>query len=387
MTTGVVVGKFFPPHRGHKHLIEYAAARCDELWVCLLANSAEEAYLPRALRHAWLEEIHPGVRIASTTIDLPESYGPVPVADPEVVNDAWNQVILWMTGQDRFDLLFSSERGRYAEPTAAGLGARHVLVDPDRIAVPMSGTAVRADPAACFPYLEPCVRAHYVRRIRLAGAESTGKTTLAAALAARFRTIWMPEYGREYSIPIDARHASWATADFARIAAGHREIEAAATRRANAVLFCDTGPLMTAVWHRGYLGRPDPALERLAAAEPSDLVVLCEPDFPFAQDGFRAGDAARMARHAEVRSALDALGTGYITVRGSVEERAAAVEAELLTRFGLRPPASAVPELDGRGLPFGGQDPYGETALVPAMLGQVSPAQVAQAMRLRRGAS
>ena len=38
-----------------------------------------------------------------------------------------------------------------------------------------------------------------VKRVCLLGAESTGKTTLAAALAERFDTVWNPEYGRPYT--------------------------------------------------------------------------------------------------------------------------------------------------------------------------------------------
>ncbi|MEO8361333.1 MAG: adenylyltransferase/cytidyltransferase family protein, partial [Vicinamibacteria bacterium] len=33
MRVGFVVGKFYPPHRGHKHLIETARAQVDRLVV------------------------------------------------------------------------------------------------------------------------------------------------------------------------------------------------------------------------------------------------------------------------------------------------------------------------------------------------------------------
>ena len=31
--TGVVIGKFYPPHRGHKHLIDTAQAQADQVTV------------------------------------------------------------------------------------------------------------------------------------------------------------------------------------------------------------------------------------------------------------------------------------------------------------------------------------------------------------------
>ncbi len=43
------------------------------------------------------------------------------------------------------------------------LGARHVSIDPERLAFPVSGTAVRSDPAGHWRFLEPCVRAYDAR--------------------------------------------------------------------------------------------------------------------------------------------------------------------------------------------------------------------------------
>src|SRR5438105_15460655 len=49
------------------------------------------------------------------------------------------------------------------------------------------------------PDLAPNVRACLVKRVAIVGAESTGKTTLAEELARHFDTVWVPEYGREYT--------------------------------------------------------------------------------------------------------------------------------------------------------------------------------------------
>jgi hypothetical protein len=68
-----------------------------------------------------------------------------------------------------------------------------------QVIYPISGTAVRSNPLGCWDFLEPPVRAWYAKRICLVGAESTGKTTLAQMLAERYQTVWVPEYGREYS--------------------------------------------------------------------------------------------------------------------------------------------------------------------------------------------
>ena len=61
------------------------------------------------------------------------------------------------------ELVFASER--YGHRLAAELGARFVPIDPARGAVPVSGTAIRAEPLRHFAYLPPCVRPYFVRRV------------------------------------------------------------------------------------------------------------------------------------------------------------------------------------------------------------------------------
>ena len=58
---GVVVGKFFPPHRGHKHLIDVASSQARRL-VVIVCSKPDET-IPGELRAAWMREIHPGAEV------------------------------------------------------------------------------------------------------------------------------------------------------------------------------------------------------------------------------------------------------------------------------------------------------------------------------------
>ena len=42
---GLVVGKFYPPHRGHQYLIERAAAKCARVTVLVMAAGSETVAL------------------------------------------------------------------------------------------------------------------------------------------------------------------------------------------------------------------------------------------------------------------------------------------------------------------------------------------------------
>ncbi|NUT96297.1 MAG: adenylyltransferase/cytidyltransferase family protein, partial [Saccharothrix sp.] len=52
----LVLGKFYPPHRGHHHLIRSAAARSERVTVAVLASSVES--IPLESRVAWLRAEH-----------------------------------------------------------------------------------------------------------------------------------------------------------------------------------------------------------------------------------------------------------------------------------------------------------------------------------------
>src|SRR5262249_22709830 len=144
--------------------------------------------------------------------------------------------IRWLGGPP--DAVFTSED--YGDPYARAMGSVHVLVDRARAAVPCSGTAIRHDPFAHLGYPGPPGRAWFAKRVCVLGAESTGTTTLAAALAEHYRTVWVPEYGREYSAEKFARgETTWTTDEFVRIAAEQTRREERAARVADRVLIGD----------------------------------------------------------------------------------------------------------------------------------------------------
>lgn len=306
--TGVIIGKFYPPHRGHKFLIDTALAQVDDLTVIVCAHPDQT--ISGEQRAQLLKEIHPGLRVVITPDDLPDEPGP------------WARRTIEILGR-RPDKVFTSEE--YGHGYAAAMGCEHVLVDQARLHVPISATRVRRDPFAEWDYLEPCVRALFVKRVVLIGVESTGKSTLAEELAAAFDTEWAPEYGREYSL---AKEGDWETIDFVRIAAEQQRRENEAARRANRVLICDTNALATTVWHRRYMGFYAPEVDAIGKADKVDLYLFTQPDFPFVQDGTRDGEFIRHEMHEWFAERLATLDTPVIPIKGTRQARLdSAIEA------------------------------------------------------------
>lgn len=328
MTRAVVIGKFLPPHHGHRHLIRTALAGADHVDVIVCERADQE--IDGATRAAWLTEIHPEARVLVTPDDLPDDRG-------DETSRAWAARTVELLGTAP-DVVFTSEA--YGDAYAAHLGARHVCVDPGRVTVPVSATQVRADPAAWWAYLEPCVRAHYVARVALVGAESTGTTTLAAALADHYGTVWVPEYGRAFCEEQLAagRTIEWATGDFVHIAARQLADEDAHARHSGPVLVCDTDALATSIWHERYLGTRSAEVEALAASRRYTAYVLTGDEIPFVQDGTRDGEHVRGWMHERFRAELARRPEPWLEVRGTPAERLAAAVAFVDELLGRRPP-------------------------------------------------
>lgn len=173
------------------------------------------------------------------------------------------------------------------------------------------------------------MRALDVKRIALMGGESSGKTSLAIALAEHLGTAWVPEYGRQRWEELRE------TLDVAElVAVAHRQValeeeaEAEAARAGKAWVVCDTTPLTTLQYCLYDHGSAPPELHALAA-RPYDLTVVCSPDFGFVQDGCRRDDHFRAEQHAWTLAQLRQRGVPFVVVSGSVRERVQQVRQAL----------------------------------------------------------
>jgi NadR type nicotinamide-nucleotide adenylyltransferase len=310
MTRGLVIGKFYPPHRGHKFLIETALREADHLdvLICVLAGQT----ISGDLRERWLREIHPQANVMQI-----EDIG---YDDDSEVWAAYTKKLLGYAP----DVVFTSED--YGDAYARFLRCRHVLVDRNREQVPISATKIRSNPQAYWDYLEPCVRAHFVQRVCVVGAESTGTTTLARDLAAHYKTVWVPEYGREYceklaAAGVDLWNYKWGSSEFTLIARAQAELEAKAARQANRLMICDTNAMATGIWHERYIGTRSVEVDEIAAAHSTSLYVLTDCDIPFVQDGLRDGEGIRRWMTERFEEELAQLGVPWMKVIGNPEQR------------------------------------------------------------------
>jgi NadR type nicotinamide-nucleotide adenylyltransferase len=156
-------------------------------------------------------------------------------------------------------------------------------------------------------------------RVAIVGAESSGKSTLAAALAIHYGTVWVPEYLREF---VETYGRVPHEEDQYGIARTQMEREDEAAPQASRFLFCDTTPLMTGLYSRWYWGRVDAQLAELERRHDYAFTLVTAPDSPWEADGLqRESDAVRQTIHEQVLHALDERGIRYLMVTGSLPQR------------------------------------------------------------------
>jgi HTH-type transcriptional regulator, transcriptional repressor of NAD biosynthesis genes len=345
--TGLVVGKFAPLHLGHQLVIDTALSQCDHV-VLMSWSIPEFPGCEPSIREGWLAELYPQTTRLVVDQDWLTAWSvehslDIPTLpsndDPDVVHRrfvGWlcthvlDCVVDAVFTSDDYGPGFAAELAQwFREHDIADNTVTHVSVDRLREAIPISGTEIRESFGSSKQWLSPVVAASFVRRITILGGESSGKSTLAAALAEHYNTEWVPEYGRELW---DLRNGVLSYADLLLIAKEQvcRETQAARTPRVleSGILMCDTSPLTTLLYCLDMFNQAEPELHALATRT-YDLIVLCTPDFAFVQDGTRRDDSFRTTQHTWYQNELAIRSIPYIVASGSIQDRVHLVSSAL----------------------------------------------------------
>lgn len=342
----LVLGKFYPPHAGHHHLIRTAAEASERTTVAVLAAGVES--IPLADRVYWLAAEHwadPGVAVLGDVDDHPVDLYDSGIWELHVgvVRSvlARRAIRDGDPGMAVVDAVFSSEE--YGAELARRLGAEHVAVDPERLTYPVSGTAVRADVIGHWHRLAPATRAGLTARVVVLGAESTGTTTLAGELAGHFRARGGPfadtrlvvEHGRLHTeeklaagqalakaagrTPPDLDSLVWTVGDFVDVARRQAVAEDEAATHGAPILVCDNDPWAATVWCERYLDRSHDEVD--TDRRPHLYLLTDHVGVPFTQDGWRDGEHRREWMTARFVRGLQQRGVPWALLTGSREHR------------------------------------------------------------------
>ena len=304
--TGVVIGKFYPLHKGHQYLIETAIKNSEYLYIIICTKDDEQPN--PSIRLKWLKKLynHPNI-IIKEIVDIYDQND----------SELWAKLTKETIGYNRSpDVVFTSEN--YGHEYSMYLKCVHELVDLDRINIPISGTLIRNNPFQYWDYLHEIVKQFYTIKFVFCGAESTGKTTLSFRLASEFKIAWILEYGREYCKNIK----NWTKKDFENIANKQNEIENESAQY-NKVIICDTDSNTTKLWCKRYTEEETNFNFNPDYSDNTFYIFSHIEGTELIDDGTRtdSNDEIRSWMHKELLETMTASGRPVLILTGTYEQR------------------------------------------------------------------
>lgn len=321
MKTGLCLGKYAPLHKGHQYVIEAALAEMDRV-VVMIYDSPQVTPISLPVRAQWIRDLYPQV-------ELIEAYdGPVEVGnDPELQRRHEDYILKTLNGRT-VTHFYSSEF--YGDHVSAALKAKNVQVDPGRHRHPISASQIRSNTYKYRQFVHPRVYRDLICNVVLLGAPSTGKSTLAEALANRFNTVWMPEYGREYWQQ-HQKERRLTTQQLVEIAQTHRVLEDERIQQANQFLFTDTNAITTLLFSLYYHHTAEPELYKFAeeCRQRYSISLLCDTDIPYDDTWDRSGFMQRGQMQLQYIEYLNKNSITFSLLSGSEDTRIDRVNAIL----------------------------------------------------------
>lgn len=165
-------------------------------------------------------------------------------------------------------------------------------------------------------------------RVVLLGPESTGKSTLATALAQQYKGIAIPEYARTY---VEHLRHPYTYADVEAIA--HRQIDEWHRQWLAPWVFYDTNLIITKIWFLEVYHRCPAWVEEALVRCLPDAYLICRPDLPFVEDPVRENPHRREYLLQCYLREVEQQRVPYAFVGGQGEERLQCASEALATLF------------------------------------------------------
>ena len=160
-----------------------------------------------------------------------------------------------------------------------------------------------------------------MNQIVIIGPECTGKSTLCKQLADYYKTVWCPEFAREYLLE---NGKDYTYGDLLNIATGQIELEDSLKAKVkNGLYFLDTDMYVMKVWCEVAFNDCHSWILKQIAQRRYTLNLLCDIDLPWVQDGLREYPDIDTRRRLfkMYKDILINDGTKWAVISGKPEER------------------------------------------------------------------
>jgi HTH-type transcriptional repressor of NAD biosynthesis genes len=289
--TGVLAGKFLPPHRGHISAIINAATQCDVLYVIVSDN---KNMTNRICKESDCKTMNGNIRLKWLSQEL-QGFDHIKVLLLDETNipeypygwKEWSDMVRKIIPA-KIDVLFGGDP-EYKEVNDIWFPeSEYILFDYTRERYPVSATLIRNNPFKYWDYILGSARPFFAKKVLITGTESCGKTTITKYLAKIFHTSWSEEVGRFYSRDyLGGSEEVFTIEDFGRIAYLQYEADMDALHKANKIVFYDTDALVTQYYAEMYLGKRSNIVESFVDPNRYDMVMMFTPSVKWVDDGLR----------------------------------------------------------------------------------------------------
>ncbi len=155
-------------------------------------------------------------------------------------------------------------------------------------------------------------------KIALTGPESSGKTTLAIALAKHLKSLWVPEFAREY---LEISNGKYDQEDLRVILKGQLINEEKNALLRPPFLICDSDPLVIWVWSMVRFSVVDIEIDHAWKKHQYDLYLLLSPDIEWKEDPLRENQNDREALFSIYLEQLKIEKKPFVIIKGKKDER------------------------------------------------------------------
>ena len=155
-----------------------------------------------------------------------------------------------------------------------------------------------------------------MKRFAVTGPESSGKTTLAIALAEQYAGIFIPEFARTY---LEQKNGLYSKEELDVIA--EKQLALWEEVSAEKILFCDTEMLVLKIWSEFKYGTCSTFILEAFRHQQFEHYFLCRPDIDWEEDPLRENPEDREELFERYLSELKKQQIPFTIVEGSLENR------------------------------------------------------------------